>query len=81
MPATSRFARTFPRISQVMEMVAAEVGAAAYRALKAAGYKGFLAMEIDYLHEEFRNNWADDDEDKAVAQSVKELKRIANLVG
>ncbi|MGE0074453.1 MAG: hypothetical protein CVV48_06165 [Spirochaetae bacterium HGW-Spirochaetae-4] len=49
--------------------------------LKAAGYKGFLAMEIDYLHEEFRNNWADDDEDKAVAQSVKELKRIANLVG
>jgi len=49
--------------------------------LKAVGYQGFLAMEIDYLHEDYRNDWADDDEDKAVAQSVKELKRIADIVG
>lgn len=49
--------------------------------LKDANYKGFLAMEIDYLHEDFRNNWADDDEDKAVAESVKELRRIAKVVG
>lgn len=41
--------------------------------LKDAGYEGFLAVEIDYLHPEYKN-----DEDKAVAKSVKELKKIAN---
>ena len=37
-----------------------------------AGYEGFLAVEIDYLHPDYKN-----DEDKAVAQSVKNLKKIA----
>jgi len=50
------------------------------RILKEANYKGFLAMEIDYLHEEFRNDWNDNDEDKAVEQSIKELKRIVSLI-
>jgi sugar phosphate isomerase/epimerase len=49
--------------------------------LKEADYQGLLAMEIDYLHEDYRSNWADDDEDRAVAASVKELKRIAGIVG
>jgi 3-oxoisoapionate decarboxylase len=40
-----------------------------------AGYKGFLAVELDTLHPDYH-----DDEDKAVAQSVKELRRIANAV-
>jgi sugar phosphate isomerase/epimerase len=40
--------------------------------LKDAGYEGFLAVEIDYLHPDYKN-----DEDKAVAKSVKELKKIA----
>jgi sugar phosphate isomerase/epimerase len=43
--------------------------------LKDAGYKGLLAMEIDFLHPDYREN-----EDKAVAQSVKELRRIAASV-
>ncbi|MBI9106185.1 MAG: sugar phosphate isomerase/epimerase [Spirochaetales bacterium] len=49
--------------------------------LKDADYQGFLAMEIDYLHEDNRNDWSDDDENKAVEASVKELKRIAGIVG
>jgi sugar phosphate isomerase/epimerase len=40
--------------------------------LKNAHFKGFLAMEIDTLHPDYN-----DDEDRAVAQSVKELKKIA----
>jgi len=40
-----------------------------------AGYQGFLAVELDTLHPDYK-----DDEDKAVAQSVKELRRIANAV-
>jgi sugar phosphate isomerase/epimerase len=40
--------------------------------LKDAGYEGFLAVEIDFLHPDYNN-----DEDAAVEQSVKELKRIA----
>jgi len=40
--------------------------------LKDANYEGFLAMEIDTLHPDYN-----DDEDSAVAQSVKELKEIA----
>ncbi len=40
--------------------------------LAAAGYKGFLAVEIDFLHPDYN-----DDEDAAVARSVEELKRIA----
>jgi sugar phosphate isomerase/epimerase len=40
--------------------------------LKAAGFQGFLAVEIDFLHPDYK-----EDEDKAVAQSVKELRRIA----
>ena len=51
------------------------------RMLKDVNYSGFLAMEIDYLHEDFRNNWSDDDEDKAVEMSVEELKRIVKAVG
>lgn len=39
------------------------------------GYEGFLAVEIDFLHPDFKN-----DEDKAVARSIKELKRIARAV-
>jgi len=41
--------------------------------LKNADYQGFLAVEIDFLHPDYK-----EDEDKAVAQSVKELRRIAN---
>jgi sugar phosphate isomerase/epimerase len=40
--------------------------------LKNANFEGFLAMEIDTLHPDYN-----DDEDGAVAQSVKELKKIA----
>jgi sugar phosphate isomerase/epimerase len=43
--------------------------------LKEAGYQGFLAVEIDFLHPDYKN-----DEDKAVAESVKELRRIAAAV-
>jgi len=39
--------------------------------LKNANYEGFLAVEIDTLHPDYN-----DDEDSAVAQSVKELKKI-----
>ncbi len=51
------------------------------RMLKDANYQGFLAMEIDYLHEDYRHDWDDKDEDKAVEASVKELKRIVNEIG
>jgi sugar phosphate isomerase/epimerase len=40
-----------------------------------AGYQGFLAVEIDFLHPDYK-----EDEDKAVAASVKELRRIAHAV-
>jgi len=40
--------------------------------LKAVNYPGFLAVEIDFLHPDYH-----DDEDKAVEQSVKFLKRIS----
>lgn len=40
--------------------------------LAAAGYQGFLAVEIDFLHPDYG-----DDEDAAVAKSVQELRRIA----
>jgi sugar phosphate isomerase/epimerase len=43
--------------------------------LKNNGYKGFLAVEIDFLHPDYNN-----DEDKAVVDSIKELKRIAKAV-
>lgn len=43
--------------------------------LHEAGYQGFLAVELDTLHPDYK-----DDEDKAVAQSVKELRRIASAV-
>ena len=39
------------------------------------GYEGFMAVEIDFLHPDFKA-----DEDKAVARSIKELKRIARAV-
>jgi sugar phosphate isomerase/epimerase len=39
------------------------------------GFEGFMAVEIDFLHPDYKN-----DEDKAVAHSVKELKRIARAV-
>ncbi|MCF7929313.1 MAG: sugar phosphate isomerase/epimerase [Spirochaetales bacterium] len=39
------------------------------------GFDGFLAVEIDYLHKDYNN-----DEDAAVAQSIKELDRIASNV-
>ena len=42
--------------------------------LKDADYRGFLAMEIDFLHPDY------EDEDAAVEQSVKELRRIASEV-
>ncbi len=40
--------------------------------LKDNGYEGFLAVEIDFLHPDYNN-----DEDQAVEQSVKALKKIA----
>lgn len=49
--------------------------------LKDVDYSGFLAMEIDYLHEDYRKDWSDDDEDRAVAASVTELKRIVKEIG
>jgi len=41
--------------------------------LKNNDYEGFLAVEIDFLHPDYHN-----DEDKVVADSIKELKRIAS---
>ena len=43
--------------------------------LKDNGYEGFLAVEIDFLHPDYNN-----DEDMAVADSIKELKRIASML-
>jgi sugar phosphate isomerase/epimerase len=43
--------------------------------LKDAGYQGFLAVEIDFLHPDYGT-----EEDKSVAKSIKELRRIANSV-
>jgi sugar phosphate isomerase/epimerase len=43
--------------------------------LHEAGYQGFLAVEIDSLHPDYRN-----DEDRAVAKSVHALRRIARAV-
>ncbi|MCK5093800.1 MAG: sugar phosphate isomerase/epimerase [Spirochaetes bacterium] len=43
--------------------------------LKENDYQGFLAVEIDFLHPDYNN-----DEDKAVEKSIKELKRIAMAV-
>ncbi len=42
-------------------------------ALKDSGYEGCLALEIDFLHQDFAG-----DEDKVVEESVKELKKIVN---
>jgi sugar phosphate isomerase/epimerase len=41
------------------------------RLLARAGYRGFLAVEIDFLHPDYG-----DDEDWAVAKSIEELKKI-----
>lgn len=46
------------------------------RLLKAADYKGFLAVETDHLHPDYNY-----DEHEAVRQSVAELKRIVKAVG
>jgi 3-oxoisoapionate decarboxylase len=43
--------------------------------LKDADYQGFLAVEIDFLHPDYNA-----EEDKSVAVSIKELRRIANSV-
>ena len=43
--------------------------------LEDSGYEGFLAVEIDFLHPDYNN-----DEDRAVADSIQELKRIARAV-
>ena len=40
--------------------------------LARVGYQGFLAVEIDFLHPDYHG-----DEDGAVAQSIRELKKIA----
>lgn len=45
------------------------------RLLDDAGYRGFLAVEIDFLHPDYNA-----DEDRAVAESVRELKNIARVV-
>jgi sugar phosphate isomerase/epimerase len=45
------------------------------RQLKRAGYQGFLAVEIDFLHPDFG-----EDEDAAVATSVRALRAIADQV-
>lgn len=44
--------------------------------LRDAGYEGFLAVEIDFLHPDYNG-----DEDGAVERSVQELRRIAAAVG
>ncbi|MGQ9617182.1 MAG: sugar phosphate isomerase/epimerase family protein [Spirochaetota bacterium] len=44
--------------------------------LKDNNYEGFLAVEIDFLHPDYKFN-----EDRAVARSIKELKRIAKKIG
>ena len=44
------------------------------RLLSDAGYEGFLAVEVDYLHPDYN-----EDEDAAVAKSVKRLREIARL--
>ncbi len=41
--------------------------------LKDADFQGFLAVEIDFLHPDYR-----EDEDRAVAQSVKQMRRIVS---
>lgn len=43
--------------------------------LHQANYQGFLAVEIDFLHPDYGN-----DEDQAVEQSVRELRKIASSV-
>jgi sugar phosphate isomerase/epimerase len=43
--------------------------------LAGAGYKGFLAVEVDHLHPDYQY-----DEHAAVRQSVQELRRIAQSV-
>jgi sugar phosphate isomerase/epimerase len=40
--------------------------------LKAADYKGFLAVEVDHLHPDYNY-----DEQSAVRQSIAELRRIS----
>jgi sugar phosphate isomerase/epimerase len=45
------------------------------RMLKDAGYQGFLAMELDFLHPDYQA-----DEDAAVAQSVDVLRKIVATV-
>ena len=45
------------------------------RLLNKAGYEGFLAVEIDFLHPAYPR-----DEDAAVEASVKELRRIVGVV-
>ncbi|MBA2479907.1 MAG: sugar phosphate isomerase/epimerase [Planctomycetes bacterium] len=45
------------------------------RLLKQAGYQGFLAMELDFLHPDFA-----DDEDAAVAESVRALRAISDTI-
>ncbi len=45
------------------------------RLLHQANYQGFLAVEIDFLHPDYGN-----DEDQAVEQSVRELRKIASSV-
>jgi len=45
------------------------------RMLRQAGYQGFLAMEIDFLHPDYNA-----DEDAAVARSVQVLKEISARV-
>lgn len=44
------------------------------RILHRARYEGFLAVEIDFLHPDYN------DEDAAVEQSVRELRRIAGAI-
>jgi len=43
--------------------------------LQAAAFQGFLAVEIDFLHPDYGET-----EDKCVAQSIRELRRITNAV-
>lgn len=46
------------------------------RLLKAADYQGFLAVETDHLHPDYKY-----DEHTAIRHSISELKRIAKVVG
>lgn len=43
-----------------------------------SGYRGCLTVEVDYLHSEFRDDSAQDNEVRAVKDSLEELRKICH---